>query len=167
MKDILEETVPYEIAVAPGEKYLTINEIVCLANIMPHSSWNQPEMQECVEAMYRLYEEQWEAKECFNAYELVMGNVASKLGDRGDYDLSDEIGLKIVQYGLLYRRLGALAKELYALLWNDAQRQKNQHLPKRGADTKKELIKCICLCEISGNLYRVPFYKNVLEKGIK
>ena len=166
LKEIMEETVPYEVAVSPGEKYLTKNEIGCLPNMMTHSNWNQPEMKECVETMYRLFEEQRKPEECFDAYEFVMGNVASKLGNRGDYDLSDEIGEKIIRYGLLYRRPGVLAKEIYSLLWNDAQRQKNQHLPKRGADTKKELIKCICLCEISGDFYYGPFFRNVLENGI-
>ena len=106
-------------------------------------------------------------EECFDVYELVMGTIASDLGNKGEYDLSDEIGLKILMGGLIYRRLGWIYSELYDLLWNDIQRGKNQHQVKRGADTKKELLKCIYFCEMSGDLHHLSFYKRVLEEGMR
>lgn len=166
LKEILGETIPYEIAVAPGEKYLTQNEVACLQNMMIRVDWTYPEMEQCVTALYGWYENQRCLEECFNLYGLVMGAVASSLGNIGKYDLADEIGLKILKYELLYRRIERGYRELYSLLWNDEQREKNQHPVKRGADTKKELLKCIYLCEISDNQYQLSFLRKKLREGI-
>lgn len=80
--------------------------------------------------------------------------------------MSDEIGLKILKDGLLYQRLGRLYKEKYDLLWNEVQREKNQHHVKRDADIKKELQECVFLCEVCNDKYQLPFLKKALEKGI-
>ncbi len=165
LKETLGDTVPYEIAVAPGDKYLTENEILCLQNIMIRANQTYSEMEECMNALYDLYEKQRCIEECFNFYGVVMGNIASKFGNMGEYDRSDEIGLKILKYELQYRRIGRLYREAYSLLWNDVQRVKNQHPAKRDADTKKELLKCIYLCEISDNQYQLSFLKERLQKG--
>ena len=164
LKKILEDTVPYEIAVASGEKYLTQNEIFCLQNIMIRANDTFEEKEQCTSVLYELFDRQRRLEECFEAYELVMGTIASDLGNKGEYDLSDKIGLKILMGGLLYRRLGWICSELYDLHWNDVQRTKNQHQVKRGADTKKEILKCIYFCEMSGDLHHLPFYKRVLEE---
>lgn len=167
LKEILEETIFYKAAVTLGEKYLTQNKIACLQNMMLRAEQLDEEKAQCATALYELFEKQRKLEECFDIYELVMGTIASDLGNEGEYDLSDKLGLKILIDGLFYRRLGWIADEIYDLLWNDVQREKNQHLVKRGADTKKELTKCICLCEISGDLHKIPFYKRALEKGIE
>lgn len=167
LKEILGDTIPYEVAVAPGEKYLTQNEVVCLQNIMISIDWTYPEMEQCVTALYDWYEKQRRLEECFAMYEFVMGAVASNLGNRGEYECSDEIGLKIIKHGLLYQRIGRIYKEIYSRLWNDVQREKNQHPAKRGADTKKELLKCICLCEICDDTYQLSFLRKALEEGIR
>lgn len=166
LKEILGDTISYEIAVAPGGKYLTQNEVACLQNIMIRVDWTYSEMEQCVMTLYDWYENRRHLEECFDMYEFVMGAVASNLGNIGEYDRSDEIGLKILKYELLYRRIGRLYRELYSLLWNDAQREKEQHPVKRGADTKKELLKCIYLCEISDEMYQLSFLRKVLEEGI-
>lgn len=166
LKAALEDTIPYEVAVMPGEKYLTQNEISCLHNIMNSIDWNYPEMEQCVTMLYDLYERQRCLEECFDMYGFVMGAVASNLGNIGEYDRSDEIGLKILKYELVYRRIGRIYKEMYSLLWNAVQREKNQHPRERGVDTKKELLKCIYLCEMCGDLHQLSFLHKKLEQGI-
>ncbi len=165
LKETLGDTVPYEIAVTPGDKYLTENEILCLQNIMIRANQTYSETEECMSALYDFYVKQRHIEECFNLYGVVMGTIASMLGNMGEYDRSDEIGLKILKYELKYRRIGRLYREAYSLLWNDVQRVKNQHPAKQDADTKKELLKCIYLCEISDNQYQLSFLKERLQKG--
>lgn len=167
LKEILGDTIPYEIAVAPGEKYLTQNEVACLQNIMIRANCTFEEEEQCVTALYELFEKQRRLEECFDIYELVMGTIASNLGNRGEYDLSNEIGLKILRGGLIYRRLGWIYKEKYDLVWNNIQRKKSQHSTKQSVEVKKEILKCINLCEMSGDLYELPFFEKVLEMGIK
>lgn len=164
LKKALEETIPYESAIALREKYLTNNEILCLRGILTYADWSMKEMVQCVNTFLNLYEKQREIEECFDMYGFVMGAVASNLGNKGEYDLSDEIGLKILKYELIYRRIGRLHREKYALLWNAEQRKKNQHPIKRGADTKKELLKCITLCEICNDEYQLSFLKKVVKE---
>lgn len=166
LKGILDDTIPYEVAIASGEKYLTKNEVSCLHSIMNMSGSMHQEMEQCRMALYDLYGKQRHLEECFDMYEFVMGAIASDLGNEGKYDVSDEIGLKIIENGLVYRRARRIYKEKYSLLWNDVQREKNQHPVKRGADTKEELLKCIYLCELCGDTYMLSFLKNALENGI-
>ena len=167
LKEILSNTIPYEVAVAPGEKYLTQNELSCLQNIINSVDWSCQEMGQCVSAMYQLFEEQRKAEECFDMYEFVMGTVASEFGNKRRYDLSDEIGVKILKKALEYRQIRGLAGQVYELLWNDEQRRKEKHPVKRDADINKELIKCIRLSEISDNMHRIPFYARKLEENMK
>ena len=124
-------------------------------------------MKQCLVALCELYEEYRRLEECFDMYEFVMGAVASELGNKAEYDLSDKISMKILKNSLLYRRMGVLYEEIYALLWNDVQREKNQHPVKRGVDIKKELQKCIMLCEMCGDTHQIPFLIDALENGVE
>lgn len=166
IKEILNYTISYEKAVAPGEKYLTQNELHCLQNIMNGVDWTYPEMEQCVITLYELFEKQRCLTECFDMYEFAMGAVASNLGNRGEYDRSDQISLNILKNGLYYRRVGRLYKEIYAMLWNAVQREKEQHPDVQGVVNKKELLICIYLCEMSGDMHQIPFLEKALREGI-
>ena len=166
LKEALEYTIPYKIAVASGQKYLTQSELACLQNLMKWLDWSYPEMEESVKSLYDLFEHQRRIEDCLNMYEFIMGAVASHLGNNGKYDLSDEIEIKILKNSLMTRRFGIIYRVVYELLWNDVQRKKEQHPVKRDVDVKKELKKCIRLCEMSGNLYHIPFFEERLETGI-
>lgn len=166
LKEILTETLPYELVVTSGEKYLTQNEALCLQNIVVDADETCPEKEQCVMTLYMLYEKQRRSEECFDMYELVMGTIASYLGNKGNYDLSDEIGMKIIEGVLMYRRLGWLHIEKYDLLWNEVQREKYQYPLKRSADIKKVLLDCIYLCELCGELSHRSFYERKLKDGM-
>ena len=166
IKEILEYTIPYEVATAKGEKYLTQTEISCLQNILNRTNWLQPETKECVETLYDLFEYQRRMEECMDMYEFVMLSVSSSLGDKGEYDLSDDIKIKIFKSALLRRRLGNHNRSLYGLLWNDEQRKKEQHPVRRGVDVKKELQKCICFCEMDNEWEHIKFYEKKIREGM-
>lgn len=166
LKEILSNTIPYEVAVAPGEKYLTQNELSCLQNVINSADWTFHEMGQCISAMYQLFERQRRAEECFDMYEFVMSTVSSKLGNRGEYDLSDEIAFNILKTSLEYRCIRNIAREMYDLLWNDEQRKKEQQPVKRDADVKKELMKCVRFSEICDNIHYIPYFMKALEGGM-
>ena len=166
LKETIAYTIPYEIAIAIEEKYLTNNEISCVQNIIMQVDWSYSELKECMGVLYDLYENQKRIEKCLNMYEFVMGIVSSHLGNCKEYDISDEINNKILSHTLINRRLKAIYSTKYDILWNDEQRKKEQHPIHLGVDVKQELIKCIHLCEMSGNLRRMSFYKKKLENGI-
>ena len=95
-----------------------------------------------------------------------MGIVSSHVGNQGEYDIADKINIKILENALINRRIGMLHVTLYDILWNKEQRNKKQHPVFMGVDIKQELIKCIHLCEMSGNLRRITFYQKKLENNI-
>ncbi len=163
MKEILAYTISYEIAIKDGEKYLTNNEISCIQNITTQIDWTYKELGECIKVLYDVYENQKQIQNCLNMYEFVMRVVSSHLGNRGEYDISDEINRKILLHILVNRRLGAIHSILYGLFWNTEQCKKEKHPVNEGVDEKQDLIKCIYLCEMSGNLRKIPFYNKKLE----
>ena len=166
LKEALEYTIPYEVAIASGEKYLTQNELSCLQNMMNGLDWSYKEMEECVQVLYDLFEHQRQISDCLNMYEFVMGAVASFLGNKGEYDSSDEIKIKILKNTIVNHRLGVINRTLYGLLWNDEQRKKEQHPVKRDVDVKKELKKCIYFGEMCGDTQGILFLEKKLNNGM-
>ena len=166
LKEILGYTIPYEVAIASGEKYLTQNELSCLQNIMNRMDWTDEELEQLVQVLYDLFENQRQIEECLNMYEFVMGLIASQLGNKGEYDRSDEIEIKILKTTLMHRRLGVINSALYGLLWNDVQRKKEQHLMLEDVVIKKELQKCKYLCEVWKDNIGLEFFEEKLKKGM-
>lgn len=160
-KQILEYTIPYETAIASGEKYLTTNEISCLQNIIAEADWSYPEMEQCINCLYDLLENQREMDNCFNVYSFVIKAISSELGNKSMYDLSDALKIKMLKNTLSYRIMYSLHIHLYGLLWNDKQRRKELHHLKYNINYKEELIRCIHLADLNGNTERIPFYKKM------
>lgn len=166
LKEAIEYTIPYDVAMKLKEKYLTNNEISCIQNMITKMDWFHLELKECIEMLYDLFENQKQIENCLNMYEFVMTVVSSQLGNTKEYDISDKINIKILSNALLNRRIRASYSAMYNIAWNNAQREKEKHPNQEGVDIKSMLTKCIYLCEISGDLHRIPFYKEKLEKGI-
>ena len=166
LKEILGYTIPYESVVASGKKYLTQNELICLQNIMTELDWSDSELEQLVQVLYDWFENQRQIEHCLNMYEFVMGLIASHLGNKGEYDHSDKIEIKILKTTLMYRRLGVIDSALYGLLWNDVQRKKEQHLVLEDVVIKKELKKCKCLCEMWKDNIGLAFFEEKLKNGM-
>ena len=92
--------------------------------------------------------------------------VSSQLGNKGEYDISDDINVKILNSTLIHRRFRVIHRIMYELIWTDVQRKKEQYPTVLDVDKKQELMKCINFCEMSGALYRISFYSKKLENGI-
>ena len=64
IKDALECTLPYDIAVSEGEKYLSNEEMSCMNNILVSKSENCVEVNQCFEALLRINNEREKNRAC-------------------------------------------------------------------------------------------------------
>ena len=128
--------------------------------------WTYPELEQCVQVLYDLFEHQRRIEDCLNMCEFVMGTIASHLRNKGDYDFSDEIEIKILQNTIKNRRLWVIDRGIYGLLWNDVQRKKEQYPAKREVDEKKELQKCMYFSQMCRDTYRSSFFERKLKDGM-
>lgn len=128
IKGVMECTLPYKVAITKDiEKYLTIEELSCLHNILVTKCSGIPEVQECYEALLGMYEaREKDINNCLSMYEFIMRQIASYMGDCGNYDKSDEKEFFILQNSIRNRRLTVLYSSMYSMLWNDQQRAKNK-----------------------------------------
>lgn len=88
IKGVMECTLPYKVAITKDiEKYLTIEELSCLHNILVTKCSGIPEVQECYEALLGMYEaREKDINNCLSMYEFIMRQIASYMGDCGNYD---------------------------------------------------------------------------------
>lgn len=170
IKEALSCTLPYEIAVKPGAKYLTNKEINCIHSMV---NWTKGEDEE-KGRLIALLAEQYEACErdyiifCFiNMYELVMDSVASEVGDMGQYDRSDEISLKIITECLYQRRSFGVHGGIYNLMWNNEQREKEGIPVRRQCNPEEDLKHCLVFSIIGKEKHFEEFYRRKLQNQKK
>lgn len=166
MKKTLEYTIPYDVVVTEGEKYLTLEEIACIQNITVGIDWTFPEMKQCVETLYDLFEHQKQIEDCLNMYEFVMTSVSSCLGNNGEYARSDSIKIKTIVNALKNYRTEAIHGALYGLLWNDEKRKKEKLPQKRGVDFENGLKICKIICQMDDAPLYLSFYRKKLDEII-
>lgn len=162
LKSILEYTIPYQIAMKEGEKYLTNLEIQCILDIavcMGKSSINIAF--DVLIEMCRQMEEEDGISEHIAIWEMVMANVANTYGDMQEYDKSDAISLKVMQECIYCYRMNTLPANLYNNAWNCCEREK-KNIPVIQGYSKEYLKKCIVLCQINKNTTREMLVKEKL-----
>jgi len=166
LREALSCTLPYEIAVKPGEKYLTNKEINCIQNMV---CWNK-KMDEEKKRQIALLEERYSTCEedknilCFiNMYEMVMGCVASELGNMGEYDHSDEISRKIITECLYLRRTFGVHDGIYGMMWNDEQRRREGIPVQRRYHPEEDLKHCIVFSKLGAERRSAEFYSKKLQ----
>ena len=156
MKRVLEYTVPYESAVAKGEKYLTMEEISCIENMTVGIDWTFDEMRECVNTLEEICSVS-EKKKYVRLQEYTILSIASHLGNNGKYLKSNGILTKLMISSLNNRRMSVLNYGLYSMLWNAEQSAVEKNIEYYKI---KELKKCIYLSDLSKDTYRKKAYEN-------
>ncbi|MCR2049345.1 hypothetical protein NSB25_18955 [Acetatifactor muris] len=166
VREALECTLPWEAAVRPGEKYLTNEEISCILNM----TCRKKGMEEKKKRQIATLEEQYRAYEreklifCFiNMYEIVMGGVASELGNMGEYDRSNAISWTIIRECLYQRRTFGVHGGIYNIMWNNEQRQKEGIPIRQQQNSEKDLRHCIIFSELGMEEHDVEFYRRKLQ----
>ncbi len=165
IKEALGCTLPYELAVKDGEKYLTNEELSCMTNILSVKDSSNIEVVQCCKVLSSLYlHTEKNINNNLSMYEFVMHPVASYMGDIGEYDKSDSIEKNILYNTLLNRRITIAPMVMYGMLWNDKQRMQkniNQH---REIDWDEEVRRCMVLTEMSNKNSKYKFFSLKLQK---
>ena len=162
IKKVLGYTVPYNSAIIDGEKYLTKEEIVCMQNILLEADWSFNEMKECVTALISLCENPKFFDDYVRMYEFIMIIVSSNLGDKGEYEQSNELKYKLFKMSLKNRRIKAIDSLIYGILWN------NKQMINIGGNNNsivvcRELNKCIRMCNLSKKFSNQRFYEEKIK----
>lgn len=163
IKEALECTIPYDVAISKNEKYMTNEEISCINNIMVTKDTRFKEVEECYNAMLYMYEsKETMLNNWLCMYEFVMHPVASLSGDWGKYDLSDEKEQIIMYNTLLNRRLTIVNNAMYGMLWNDKMREKQGIAQHRNYMRMAELKRCAILSCFAKNPRQSRFYNRLI-----
>ena len=166
LREALCCTLPYEIAVKSGEKYLTNKEINCIQNMVCENKGMDDEKKRQIAMLEERYQICEKDKNIFcfiNMYEIVMGCVASELGNMGEYDHSDEISRKIITECLYLRRTFGVHRGIYNLIWNDGQRQKEGIPFQRRYPPREDLKRCIIFSRLGKERRPEQFYSKKLQ----
>ena len=159
LRRILEYTVPLKRIKQSQERYLSYGEMVYLYNVADKIDGEEKDsligmMQDICE---KLVSENG-VRAHISIYELIMQSVASHLGNKEEYDRSDEITDRIMREGLMARRMTMLDVCVYNNLWNRLERLKESDSaePKNYVDT--ELQKCVQLARLCKKVLFEDFY---------
>ena len=163
--EALECSLPYDVVLADGEKYMTNEEISCIHHIVSEIKGMSKEKKRLIDILYETYcphERQGLIASFISMYEMVVGNLASEWGNIGEYDRSDKISQRILTECLRIRRAHSLHDAIYNICWNDEQRKKEDILYQRKQEQKKSLEMCIALCSLYYNPHSEKFYREKL-----
>ncbi len=166
MRGALELTMPFEVFLKEGAKYLTHEEQSCIQNMMQKMDKSGGEFlrcMECFEEMYRPFEENHLMGTVNNMYEFIIKYVGSERGNRGDFDQADRYSGMILEECLYFRRLHSIAISLYDRWWNDTKR-KEAGLESNGTlSAKTELTRCLLFSRLDKRKYYEKIFLTKLE----
>ncbi len=162
---ILEDTIPYDVILKEGEKYLTNVELQCLLNIAILGGKSKDNR--AFDALLKMCE-QLETDEGvlehIAAWETIMTHVANIYGDREEYDRSDTVCTTAMRECIHCYRMNLLDMNLYIQIWNDDERQKKNIPLLKGYQKDMYLKRCLALCQINKDNTREIMVKEQLMK---
>lgn len=152
---ILEDTIPYDVVLKEGEKYLTNVEMQCLLNIaLCIGDSNENRVLDILLELCKQLKEDEGILEHIAAWEAIMTNIANIFGNRGDYDKSDALSIKTMKECIYCYRMRLFDMQLYIHVWNCREREKKNIPLPQGYSLEVYLKKCIALCQINKNSVR-------------
>ena len=134
---ILEYTMPLKVALRPfeeikfrngriqqEEKYFTHAELTILYNIARRleDTERQPYFS-ILKEYFEGLEKERTIVSMLGTYGLVMGGIASDLGNQGNYEESIAINRKIIEQSLKAKHLEYVEENIYSLMWNEEKRK--------------------------------------------
>lgn len=167
MQEALELTLPFQAFLQEGEKHLSHEEQACIQNLMQGMDKEREEFRICLERFEEMYRPVAEGEllgTMSMVYGLVMGYVASELGNLGEYDRSDWYNDKKIEEDLYSRRLTSIADGLYCRWWNHEQRKKRGIPTDRELDGEEELTDCIWFCRLGRQTHDESFLEEKLRQ---
>lgn len=161
--DILEYTIPLQSALKPLEnKYFTKTELTILYNIAKALEGEEQKqyfsiLQEYLEGL----EKNVTIQPILGTYGLMMGQIASYLGNQEKYEESIAINKKIVEQSLLLRHLEYVEDNIYDIMWNE---EKRKGLPEK---ENQERILCMQDCIVMDIYNKDKRSENWMKKELE
>ena len=164
--EVLEITLPLK-AVEAGlnkkKSYITRSELTCIYDIAFYGKGEKSGIaKEYIDNEGNCLLKEGLNKGRISEYELLLSNLASKMGDEGNYQESDYISNCILKECLSNRRMHDLSDSYYNKLWNYSKTAYN--LAGYKEYTVKELEKCIVLSQIRKAEGWVAFFQDKIAK---
>lgn len=163
LRQVLEYTVPLDCVKSMEDGYLSCGEMLCAYNIAMRSG--RTEKNTYMNLLRRIFEwptEENDTKIYIILYELIMYQVASYLGNEGEYLKSNEITDDIIRKCLSLRRMNMLHLCIYNRLWNQMKIAAENNLANQKSSIKEDLRKCIQLAK----LYRETLYEKFYSEKL-
>ena len=133
-------------------------------------NWKNPELEKCIATLEEIYKQSENGDFVgvhINMYMVVMSEVASQWGNKGNYERSDVISRIIIRESLNGYILSTIAMELYNLLWNYEQKVK-EHIPHwEKRNVLRDLGYCILFSRFNRQKFREASYKDKLDQREK
>ena len=163
-KRALEYTVPIDSLIKKGKKYLTRNELLFVYDFAFKMDG------EIRVVAYEIIKEYCLEKinkssttENICELEFFISMLASDMGDRGDYEHSNQLSEMILKECLINRRMIVLSDVLYNKIWNEQKQMPDN----KQIDNKRmirALSRCALLCKISKRHAWQAFFQNKIKQ---
>ena len=162
LKEVLAYTIPFEEVyqlIKESKKrlnnfektsriYLTETEVLCFFSIGNYYSKNK--LYECAENIFNFLYNYYDINNAdgrirsyISMYEVIIASLCSLLGDRGVFEVSDDLSDSIMEASLRLHRTGELHLNIYNNAWNYMTQTGDK------LKIKEQLRKCIFLSQIS------------------
>lgn len=130
--------------------YLSTGELLCIHNLTLAMTWGEDEdFGMLLGILQRVCAEIEKSQMIYvriKFYELWTHHIASCLGNKGDYEVSNQISLQSLKHCLKLRRLNLSYLHSYNLIWNHEQECKERYCSSN--DRTESLKACITLSSI-------------------
>lgn len=164
LMEILEYTIPYEVVIKSGIKYITNVEVQVLLDIA--ISIGRTNMNCAFETLLKLCEQielDEGILEHIGVRETIMTTIANVYGEMGEYTEADLINLRTMQEGICCYRMHMLVPNLYGIIWNNAERIKKNLPIKERYKEKDYLHFCLLLCKINKDTVKEAVVKRKIK----
>jgi len=160
MMGIVQYTLPWELLIKDGEKFLSQEEYTYIRNI--GMSEDKEMARECMSIIREICERE------LNGYirkkEFLLTGIISYLGNIEEYVESDRLSTKMIRESLARRRAYILADSVYNNLWNYQQRVTDRRASDYRHKMERELKKCIALAKYNKKEILIKFFQQTLEE---
>lgn len=162
LKKAIGQTIRLEdIPVSKSEIFMSTTEIVCLHSLSAtlKKVERYDEAYDCIrvlEEYCKKMEKSDKVHGSLGIYEMIMTYVASLAGSMGQFEKSSSISHMLIEMALRNRKSNILHSNVYNIIWNEDKCKTAQF------DFKKELSRCIYLCQLTEDRHSEKFYNGKL-----
>lgn len=158
LRKALEYTIPYVTVLKMDEVYLTKEEIKCIENFVSHLPNRKKGVFVDFEERYCNHMENTNANCTYiSHYRTVLTNVASEMGNLGEYEKSNEMSYKVLKMCMKTKMIFLVENNIYNMLWNF-------EMMKKSNGRKEEILRvCLELAKFCKDKYSIKFYEKKLS----